>query len=88
MGRYLSDMENRRELDFTRRDKEFTWVSEFIVSRVQILLVADCTEKISKQRPARHAGHEQLTARQAHLAVGKKSYEIFLTKMPEARVRF
>lgn len=55
-----------------RSDGKHTWMSELIVSWIQSLLVAHGVKQVGKLRPPRHAGHEQLIARKAHLAVKKR----------------
>jgi len=86
MGRYLSDMEYRRELDFTRRDKEF--------------YLGVGVHSVAGPNPSRHRLYgEDLQAAsgpsrgsrttdcEASAPGGRKEKlrEIFLTKMPEAK---
>ena len=53
-------------------------MSELIMSWIQSLLVAHSVKQVGKLRPPRHAGHEQLIARKAHLAVKKRRRKIYL----------
>lgn len=55
-----------------RWDGKHTWMSELIMSWIQSLLVAHGVKQVGKLRPPRHAGHEQLIARKAHLADKKR----------------